>query len=109
MISYKKIFHFVVWVLFISFLVLDIAQSFGYYEDINSKKTTLTEEKIKKFEKDVKSGKKIKVENYVVDVKKDFSNNVSSFGLYTSNTFAKYFKWSMNKLFGEVNKAVNEE
>ena len=70
MISYKKMFHGFIWFLFLSFLVLYFAQAGGYYEDVNNKKASLTEEKIKQFEEDVKNGKKIEVENYVVNIKK---------------------------------------
>ena len=38
MISYKKIFHGFIWLLFFSFLVLYFAQAGGYYEDLNNKK-----------------------------------------------------------------------
>lgn len=108
MISYKKIFHLFIWFLFLSFLVLYFAQAGGYYEDLNNKKASLTEEKIKQFEEDVRSGKEIKVENYVVNLKKDYSNKISSFGLFTSETFAKYFKLGMNGIFGGIDKMVNE-
>lgn len=108
MISYKKIFHLVVWLLFFSFLVLYFAQAKGYYEQLNNEKTYLTEEKIKQFEQDVEDGKEIKVENYVVNLKKDYQNKVSSFGLFTSKAFAQGFKWAMNKVFGGIDAAINE-
>lgn len=108
MISYKKIFHIFLWLLFFGFLVLYFAQAGGYYEDMNNKKTSLTEEKIKEFEEDVRKGKKIKVENYIVNMKKDYSNKVSNFGLFTSKTFAEGFKWGMNNLFNGIDKMVNE-
>ena len=108
MISYKKIFHLFIWFLFLSFLVLYFAQAGGYYEDLNNKKASLTEEKIREFEEDVKNGKEIKVENYVVNLKKDYSNKISGFGLFTSETFAKYFKLGMNGIFGGIDKMVNE-
>lgn len=108
MISYKKIFRGFIWFLFLGFLVLYFSQASGYYEDLNNKKSTLTEEKIKEFEQDVKSGKEIKVENYVVNIKKDYGNKVSSFGLFTSKAFAKYFKIGMNGIFGGIDKMVNE-
>lgn len=108
MITYKKLFHCFIWFLFLSFLVLYFAQEGGYYENLNNKKTTLTEEKIKQFEEDIKSGKEINVENYVVNVKKDYSNKVSSFGLFTSKIFAKYFKIGLEKMFGGIDAAVNQ-
>ena len=100
MISYKKIFHGFIWLLFFSFLVLYFAQAGGYYEDLNNKKASLTEEKVKQFEKDVKEGKEI--------MKKNYSNKVSNFGLFTSKSFAKGFKWGMNNLFNGIDKMVNE-
>lgn len=108
MISYKKIFYGFIWFLFLSFLVLYFAQAGGYYEELNNEKATLTEEKIKEFEEDVRKGKEIKVENYVVNMKKDYSNVISDFGLYTSKTFAKYFKKGLNSIFGGMDKVVND-
>ena len=107
MISYKKIFHGVIWLLFFSFLVLYFAQAGGYYEDLNNKKTYLTNEKIKQFEKDVSEGKDIKVENYVVNLRKDYNNRISSFGLFTSKVFAKTFKWGMNGIFSGIDKMMD--
>lgn len=108
MITYRKIFHIFIWFLFLSFLVLYFAQSSGYYENLNNKKVSLTEEKIKEFEEDVKNGKEINVENYVVNIRKDYRNKVSSFGLYSSSFFAKYFKIGLEKVFGGIDSAVNE-
>lgn len=108
MISYKKVFHGFIWFLFLSFLVLYFAQAGGYYEDVNNKKASLTEEKIKQFEEDVKNGKKIEVENYVVNIKKNYDNKISSFGLYTSKALAEGFKWGMTGLFNGIDKMVNE-
>lgn len=108
MISYKKLFHGFIWLLFFSFLVLYFAQAGGYYEDLNNKKSSLTEESIKRFEEDVKNGEEIKVENYVINMQKDYDNTVSSFGLFTSKAFAEGFKWTMNKVFGGINNVVNE-
>lgn len=108
MISYKKIFHGIIWLLFLSFMVVYVAQANGYYEDLNNKKASLTEEKIKQFEKDVKDGKEIKVENYVVNLKKDYGNKISSFGLYTSKMFASSFKWFMTNVFENIDKMIND-
>lgn len=107
MISYKKIFHGFIWLLFLSFLVLYFAQAGGYYEDLNNKKSYLTEEKIKEFEKDVKNGEEIKVENYVINIKKDYTNNISSLGYFTSNVISSSFKWSMSNIFKAIDKAMN--
>lgn len=99
-------FKIVAILFFIMFLVLYFAQSFGYYENINEKKAMVTEEKIKEFEEDVKNGEKIDVNNYVVNIKKDYSNKLSSFGLYTSKKFAKYFKKGINGIFSGLDDVI---
>lgn len=108
MISYKKIFHGFIWILFLSFLVLYFAQSFGYYENINNKKASLTEDSIKRFEKDVKMGKEIKVDNYVINIKKDYGNKISSFGLFSSKLISNTFKWGLTNIFEKIDDALNE-
>ena len=50
-------------ILLFTFTTLYIASYNGYYEYSNNKKVTLTNEKIKEFEEDVKNGKKIDLEN----------------------------------------------
>lgn len=104
----NNIFKTFVGLFFICFLVIYLAQASGYYESINEKKTTITEEKIKQFEEDVKNGKKIDVNNYVVNIKKDYNNKVSSFGLYTSKAIAKYFKKGINGIFSGLDSVIEE-
>ncbi len=106
MISYKKIFKFFVLLLFMSFLVLYFAQKGGYYEKINNEKKELTNEQIKKFEEDVKKGKKIDVDDYLIINDKKYDNKVSSFGLVTSNFIGKYFKKGIIKAFSGIDKMV---
>ena len=64
-------------ILLFTFTTLYIASYNGYYEYSNNKKVTLTNEKIKEFEEDVKNGKKIDLENYIVMEK----NNKKIIGL----------------------------
>lgn len=107
MISYKKLFHGFIWLLFFSFLVLYFAQKGGYYKDLNTKKKELTEEKIKQFEIDVANGKEIKVENYVVDDIKNYNNRVSDFGRGTSKLISTTFEWTLKTVFKSVDKMMN--
>ena len=55
----EKIFKSVLMILFIIFISLYISQSSGYYEYEQYKKVELTKEQIKKFEQDIKDGKKV--------------------------------------------------
>ena len=92
MISYKKLYKIFVFILFISFIVLYFAQKGGYYERINNEKKELTNEQIQIFEEDVRNGKKIDINNYIINNEKKYDNKISRFGLLTSNLIGKYFK-----------------
>lgn len=78
----------------------------GYYEYTESKKTTLTEDAIKRFEADVSAGKKINAKDYLLE-EKNYNNNLSHMGMKISNYIEKGFNKIMNSIFQEVNKAVN--
>lgn len=92
--------------LIVLFLSLYIAQMSGYYEYTESKKTTLTEDAIKRFEADISAGKKINAKDYLSEEKK-YNNNLSHMGMKISNYIEKGFNKIMNSIFQEVNKAVN--
>lgn len=102
----KNIFIFVFSVLFILFISLYVTQATGYYEFNNSKKSTLTNNAIKKFEEDVKNGKKINAKNYL-ESEKEYNNKISIISLKLSKTIEKSFNFLMGKLFNEINSAVS--
>ncbi len=79
-------------ILFAIFITLYISQATGYYEFEQYKKTELTKEKIEQFEKDVKEGKDIKIENYMETVKTDYNNKATKIGIKMSNTIKKWVK-----------------
>lgn len=70
---FKRILLF----LFIIFLINNFSVSSGYYEAKVNKKTVLTQEKIEQFEKDVKNGEYIDINDYVVDDYVDTSTWIS--------------------------------
>ena len=58
--SSRNYFLIIMIFLFIVFLILYISGEAGYYEYKVHTKTTLTEEAVKKFEKDIAEGKNVK-------------------------------------------------
>lgn len=102
----KNVFIFIFSVLFILFISLYVTQATGYYEFNNSKKTTLTNDAIKKFEKDIKEGKQISAKNYLEE-EKEYNNKISTTSLMISKTIEKSFNYLMGKLFEEINSAVS--
>ena len=73
----NRIYKFIFMVFFISFIVVYFSELTGYYEYQNHKKSTLTEEKIKQFEKDVAEGKEVDINDYVVVEEKNYNNGLS--------------------------------
>lgn len=92
-------------VLLICFTALYLSEETGYYEYEQHRNMVLTSEKIKEFEQDVKDGKNIDIENYVVTEKEDYSNTVSNFGMDVSNSINSFVSDGLNsifKFFGDI-------
>lgn len=102
----NKIFSKILFILFLAFLTLYVSQAAGYYEYQNSKKTSFTQEQIEKFEQDVKDGKEIDVEDYLVNTNKDYQNKLSNSALTISETISKYTKSGIEKIFSALGSAM---
>lgn len=102
----NRIFKYVFVLLFIAFLTLYLSQATGYYEYENHQKAALTDEQIKQFEKDVKDGKNIKIEDYIEKTSVDYSNKASDIGSKFSNTVNKGVKKGIETFFGALNKLI---
>lgn len=71
------------------FLILYIMLENGYYETKLSKKVSLTEENIRKFEEDVKNNKIVDISNYNIEDEKDYSNRISRLGQKMTDSVGK--------------------
>lgn len=84
-----KIFKRILFILFIFFLV-------NYFQaesnnNLLTKKTILTEEKIKEFEEDVKNGKFVDIKDYTSQNNINTSNKVSNIGYNLGNGISEFF------------------
>lgn len=96
-------------ILFLIFLTLYVSQASGYYEYELRRKTSFTEEQIKKFEQDIKDGKEIDVEEYISSTNKNYQNKLSSTALSLSEIISKYTKLGIEKVFSVIGSAVEGE
>ena len=103
-----KIFRIVLLVLFIVFISLFASNKYGYYEYQKHKQVTLTKEQISKFEDDVKNGKDISIESYLVDSNPNYQTKFSKMGLDISNGISKFVKKGVENVFKNLNKLVSE-
>lgn len=102
----SNLFKMIGGVFIILFVSLYITQMSGYYQYNESKKTTLTNDAIERFEKDVREGKEIVAKNYLAE-EKNYSNRISKLGMKISSTIEKGFSKTMNVIFNELNEAMN--
>lgn len=91
-------------VLLLGIFILFLALYFGkyttnYYEN----QKVLTDEAILKFEKDLKDGKEIIPENYIVK-EKNYNNKISKIGIKTSKFIENSFHKILKFLIKELNK-----
>ena len=93
--------------LFLLFLGLYITQALGYFEFKNNKKTALTNSAIKKFEEDVKKGKKIDAKDYLEE-EKNYNNLLSKTSINISNAIEAGFNYLINNLFNEISKVTKD-
>ena len=91
-------------VLFLLFITIYIAMNFGYYESRMSDKAKLTEDNIKRFENDVKEGRTIDINSYIVEEEKDYSNSVTKAGNAVSQTVSTFMTDGLNGIFDILKK-----
>lgn len=94
--------------IFISFFITVILSVSGYYETELQKKTTLTNEAILQFEKDVEEGKEIDINNYVDINRKNYDNNFTKTGRYISKKIEKIITTGIKQSLKIILKAIEE-
>ncbi len=104
----NKFFKFLIVLLFIIYFTIYISEKTGYYEYKNYQKATLTREQIAKFESDVKSGKNVRLNDYVVNTNKNYQTSLSKMGSGLSEFLSKIVNKGINSSFDFLNKLVDE-
>ena len=102
-----KVFYIILSILFIIFLIIFISTNSGYYEYKNNQKTIFTEEKIKEFENDIKEGKNIKINNYLKDNSKNYSNRLTDIGDGISDLINDSVNFILKGGFKIIEKMIN--
>lgn len=91
-------FFKIIGILFILYISLSIAMETGYYEAKLNEKTILTEESIQKFEQDVKDGKTVDINDYVIEKNRDFSNSATKTGVFISSLIQDFMAEGITKM-----------
>ena len=104
----KKFFKGLFIFLFLVYLAIYVSESAGYYDFKNYKKSSLTEEQIREFERDIKSGKKVNLNNYTKVIETNYSNNLSDMGNNISNTVSSLVNECVTNFFNTVASLATE-
>ena len=99
------IFKYLFLMSFIIFLTIYFSQATGYYEYEQYKKKELTEEQIRKFEKDISEGKEIDIDSYL-EPTKNFENKISNATLTVSDTIQNYMVKGIEFVFSGIGKLI---
>lgn len=103
-----NIFKIIFCILILTYLTLYFAGISGYYEYKNYKKMVLTEEQILKFEEDVKEGKEINVDDYIVEENNNHNNKIANIGKRLSFTISSSMSKVLSKCFKVISKFIAE-
>lgn len=103
----NRFFKILFWVFFISFMIIYFSEITGYYEYKNYQKITMTNEQIKKFEEDIKSGKKVNPDNYLLTETTKYDNKLSNVANSLSNGISKLVKGSVENAFKLISNLVD--
>lgn len=102
----NNILKFLSLIFIIVFLIMFYSSSGSYYEYELNKKTNLTNDAILKFEQDIKDGKEIDINNYLVKENKDYSNKFSNAGMNLSNNIKRIFDEGFKFIFNSIGSIV---
>ncbi len=80
----------------------------GYYQTELQKKMILTQEAIDNFERDVKMGKDVNINNYLDIKEKNYDNNFTRSGRFLSKKINNLISSSIKKTLKIITKAIEE-
>lgn len=101
------IFRRILLFLFIFYLISYFQVESGNYLNNATKKTILTEEKIKEFEKDVKEGTFVDIKDYTEESYIDSNNKVSDIGYQIGEGVGEFMSVKIVDFFNFIGKFVS--
>ena len=104
----KKIFKFIFGLIFIAFIISYVIEESGYYEYNLSNKTVMTKESMERFEKDLKDGKDVLMEDYVVNTTKDYTSRLTTGTNRVSFKVNSFLKKGLEGMFKVASKLVED-
>lgn len=95
-------------IIFISFLISYIIGESGYYEYNLRNKSVMTKEAMEKFEDDLKDGKDVRMEDYVVNTTKNYTSKLTTGTNRISTSFNSFLKRGIESVFKIASRLVED-
>lgn len=92
----------------IAFISAYYISNSGYYEYELQQRTIITNEKIKEFEEDVKSGNDIDIKKYLDNEKKDYTNKITNAMYNLSEKGNKFTRKCITYIFKKLSYLVED-
>ena len=105
----NSLFKLILIIIIFIFLCSYYISNSGYYEYELREKTTITNEKIKQFEKDLQNNKKVDLVDYLDPEERNYSNKLSNMMYELSDNSNKLFRKCLKHFFKKINKMVEED
>lgn len=107
-VNKRKLLKGVFIILSIAFIISYIIEVSGYYEYNLQNRTVLTNESMKKFEKDISDGKNVLLEDYAVPTSKDYTTTLTRNTNKVSTKVNKILKRSIEEIFKIMGSFVKD-
>ena len=104
----NKIWKYLFYMFFFSFLIIYFSELTGYYEYQNHKKVSLTQEQIKKFEQDISEGKEIDIDKYVIVNDTRYNNKLSKMAIKLSDGISNIVEGGVVNTFKYLSKLIDD-
>lgn len=104
----KKILKIVFIVLFLSFIIAYVIEKSGYYEYNLRNKSVMTKESMEKFEDDLKNGKDVRMEDYVVNTTKNYTSRLTTSTNKISTSVNSFLKKGIEGVFKVASRLVED-
>jgi len=104
----KKIPKYILFLVCFAFIISYIIYETGYYEYKLQNRTVLTKEQMEQFENDVNEGKDVTLNDYLIETEVDYTTKLTDATVKVSNKVNLYLKKSVELVFKQVNKLVQE-
>ena len=105
--KHKKILKFLIYSIIMLFLFSYVVEKSGYYEYNLQKQKVLTEDSMKRFERDIEKGENVDINNYLEDNKIDYSNKLTDTVSSVNISINKYLKKTISNTFEILGKLIN--